>query len=36
MEEPCIFGVVETEFEILFGSFSRFSGLSEGDTELSI
>jgi len=36
MEELCIFGVVEAEFEILFGSLSRFRGLSEGDTELLI
>jgi hypothetical protein len=36
MGKLCIFDVVETEFEILFESFSRFSWLSEGDTKLSI
>lgn len=36
MEELCIFGVVDTEFEMLFGGLSRFRGLSEGDTELLI
>jgi hypothetical protein len=33
MGELCIFGVVETEFEILFGSLLRLRWLSEGDTE---
>jgi hypothetical protein len=36
MEELCIVGVVETEFEIIFGSLSIFRRLSEGDTELLI
>jgi hypothetical protein len=36
MEELCVIGVVETEFEIPFGSLSRFRWLSKGDTELLI